>query len=65
MQVGNIVKVIAPEQITGHAAGKMGIVTDVIEDDMLSVYDCIVKVCDHNGVHDVYLLQSEVLIISK
>jgi hypothetical protein len=64
MKVGDLVKIIAPESITGCIAGKIGIVSEIFIDPN-STNDCVVSIFDSTGFKEAYLRQNELKILSE
>ena len=62
MQAGDLVKITAPEHTVGWPAGKIGLITTVLEKNNLADY--VVSVACDRGLETVYVLHNEVVVIS-
>jgi len=62
VQVGDLVKIIAPESVVGWPAGKVGLITVAL--DKYHALDYIISVVCSDGAKNVYVLCHEVKIFN-
>ena len=62
MEVGDLVKIIAPESVVGWPAGKVGLVTTVLANGLT---DYVVGVASSEGLKSVYVHHREIKAIDE
>jgi len=61
MQVGDLVKIIAPESIVGWPAGHIGVITEKLDDDIPPDY--IVTITRRSKLEQVYVHHEEIKVL--